>query len=70
MDSRVLMSKIMETEPGDMFIVRNAGNFIPSDETSESSTEGGALELGCIMNRIRHVIVCGHSDCKVNFIYI
>lgn len=64
MDSRVIMSKIMETEPGDMFIVRNAGNFIPSAEGSESSTEGGALELGCIMNKIRHVIVCGHSDCK------
>ncbi|CAD5123161.1 DgyrCDS11531 [Dimorphilus gyrociliatus] len=64
MDSRVLTSDIMQTEPGDMFIIRNAGNFIPKGEGAESSTEGGALELGCVINKIRHVIVCGHSDCK------
>lgn len=29
------------------------------------TTEPAALELGCIVNNIKHVIVCGHSDCKV-----
>jgi carbonic anhydrase len=26
--------------------------------------EPAALELGCVVNDIRHIIVCGHSDCK------
>jgi carbonic anhydrase len=54
---------------GDMFIVRNAGNLIPHSTffaTENTSTEPAALELGCIINEIQHVIVCGHSDCKVS----
>lgn len=32
--------------------------------------ESAALELGCVVNDIRHVIVCGHSDCKaMNLLY-
>lgn len=32
--------------------------------------EPAALELGCVVNDIRHVIVCGHSDCKaMNLLY-
>lgn len=32
--------------------------------------ESAALELGCVINDIRHVIVCGHSDCKaMNLLY-
>lgn len=32
--------------------------------------EPAALELGCVVNNIRHIIVCGHSDCKaMNLLY-
>lgn len=32
--------------------------------------EPAALELGCVVNDIRHIIVCGHSDCKaINLLY-
>lgn len=35
-----------------------------------TSCEPAALELGCIINDIRHIIVCGHSDCKaMNLLY-
>lgn len=34
------------------------------------SCESAGLELGCIVNDIRHIIVCGHSDCKaMNLLY-
>lgn len=34
------------------------------------SCEPAALELGCVVNNIRHIIVCGHSDCKaMNLLY-
>ena len=52
--------------------VRNAGNVIPHSQhfLDEATTnEPAALELGCVVNDIRHVIVCGHSDCKVNTSY-
>ncbi|CAH1781438.1 unnamed protein product [Owenia fusiformis] len=67
MDTRLQPSVITMSNPGDMFVVRNAGNMVPhSDFCSYDhiTTEPGALELACIHNPIRHVIVCGHSDCK------
>ncbi|KAK3581678.1 hypothetical protein CHS0354_022605 [Potamilus streckersoni] len=67
MDSRVLASRFMYSSVGDNIIVRNAGNLIPRAENfsyDTVTTEAGALELGCIRNNIRHVVVCGHSDCK------
>ena len=67
MDSRVLMTRLLQTNAGDMLMVRNAGNLIPhfSNCHHTPSTEAGALELGCVINKIEYVTVCGHSDCKV-----
>lgn len=50
-----------------MFTVRNAGNVIPNARHFQDdyfSCEPAALELGCVVNDIRHIIICGHSDCK------
>ena len=62
----------MQSDYGDHFIVKNAGNLIPHAKTFTQempSTEPGALELGCIRSGVKHVVVCGHSDCKVS-VYI
>jgi len=73
MDSRMLPTRFTYTNVGDMFIVRNAGNLVPHAklyDTETVSTEPAALELGCIVNGIKNVIVCGHSDCKaMNLLY-
>lgn len=56
-----------------IFLVRNAGNLIPHAQHFQDeyfSCEPAALELGCVVNDIRHIIVCGHSDCKaMNLLY-
>lgn len=56
-----------------LFAVRNAGNLIPHAQHFQDehySCEPAALELGCVVNDIRHIIVCGHSDCKaMNLLY-
>ena len=68
-DSRVIMTRIVQSNVGDMLLVRNAGNVVPHRDILQGdavSTEVAALELGCVVNNIRHVVVCGHSDCKVN----
>lgn len=53
--------------------VRNAGNVVPHSQHFQDELkmcEPAALELGCVVNDIRHVIVCGHSDCKaMNLLY-
>lgn len=55
------------------FAVRNAGNIVPHSQhfvDELTMCEPAALELGCVVNDIRHVIVCGHSDCKaMNLLY-
>jgi len=72
-DSRVIPSRFTQTQVGDMFTVRNAGNQVPhSSMFSPTSvgTEAAVLELACVMNTVEHVVVCGHSDCKaMNLLY-
>uniref|UniRef100_A0A1B0ACC8 Carbonic anhydrase n=1 Tax=Glossina pallidipes TaxID=7398 RepID=A0A1B0ACC8_GLOPL len=73
MDSRMIPTRYTDTHVGDMFVVRNAGNLIPHAhhfQDEHFSCEPAALELGCVVNDIRHIIVCGHSDCKaMNLLY-
>ncbi|XP_055904239.1 beta carbonic anhydrase 1 [Eupeodes corollae] len=73
MDSRMIPTRFTETHVGDMFVVRNPGNVIPHAHHFEDeyfSCEPAALELGCVINSVRHIIVCGHSDCKaMNLLY-
>ncbi|KAJ8972598.1 hypothetical protein NQ317_002325 [Molorchus minor] len=54
-------------------LVRNAGNIIPHSQhflDEFTTNEPAALELVMSKNDIRHIIVCGHSDCKaINLLY-
>ena len=68
MDARVLSSRFMQSDFGDNYIIKNAGNFVPHAKNFSylmPVTEAGALELGCVKSGVKHVVVCGHSDCKV-----
>lgn len=60
-DSRIAPNLITQTNPGDLFIVRNAGNLIPpwGQESGVSATIEYALE--CL--EVSDVIVCGHTHC-------
>ncbi len=70
MDSRMLPTRFTQTHVGDMFIVRNAGNLVPHSRLygiESTTTEPAALELGVVVNNVKHIVVCGHSDCKVKY---
>uniref|UniRef100_A0A914W044 Carbonic anhydrase n=1 Tax=Plectus sambesii TaxID=2011161 RepID=A0A914W044_9BILA len=77
MDSRLLPTRFTQAQVGDMFVVRNAGNIIPNAVNYGSfgyevsvTTEPAALEMAVKRGGIKHVIVCGHSDCKaMNTLY-
>lgn len=68
MDCRLLPSIMTQTQPGDMYVVRNAGNLVPHSEhcdlKSHPSCEVAALDLCCNVAQIGNVIVSGHSNCK------
>ena len=72
-DSRMLPTRFTQTNVGDMFIVRNAGNMVPHSSlvsSQSTATEPAVLELACVMNSVEHIVVCGHSDCKaMNLLY-
>ncbi len=61
-DSRVVPDLIFQTEPGDLFICRNAGNVVPP----YGDIPGGVsatVEYAVEVIKVKHVIICGHSDC-------
>ncbi len=63
-DSRVTPDLMLDTEPGDMFVLRNVGNFVPpyaiSDDYHGSSA---AIEYAVSVLNVKHIIICGHSHC-------
>jgi carbonic anhydrase/uncharacterized membrane protein YoaK (UPF0700 family) len=61
-DSRINPNLLTQSEPGELFIVRNAGNIIPP-AGSGGSGELGTIEFAVQGLGIEHIIVCGHSDC-------
>lgn len=61
-DSRIDPNLITQTEPGEMFIIRNAGNIIPPYGATNGG-EGAAVEYAIHALGIQDIIVCGHSHC-------
>lgn len=61
-DSRVHPNMITQTDPGDLFLIRNAGNIIPPYGFAVGG-EGATLEYSVEVLGIRNIIVCGHSQC-------
>ena len=61
-DSRVHPDRILDTEPGDIFVVRNVANLVPPNELDDHDT-GAAMEFAIKHLGVKHVIIIGHSQC-------
>jgi len=61
-DSRVLPDLILGTEPGDLFIARSIGNVVPITSHDVDGVTA-TIEYAVEVLKVRHAIVCGHSDC-------
>ena len=61
-DSRINPNLITQTEPGELFIVRNAGNIVPPYGASEGG-EAAAIEFAVVGLGVKDIIICGHSQC-------
>lgn len=60
-DSRINPSLVTSTDPGELFIVRNAGNIIPPYVVA--SGEAATIEFAINQLKVEHLIICGHSHC-------
>jgi carbonic anhydrase len=61
-DSRIDPNLITQTDVGELFIIRNAGNIIPPYGAANGG-EGASLEYAIAALNIEEIIVCGHSHC-------
>ena len=63
-DSRIVPHLITNSKPGDLFVSRNIGNFVPPfSKEAEFSSAASALEYAVEVLKVENIIVCSHSDC-------
>ena len=64
-DSRVIPNLVTGTIPGELFVVRNIGNFVPLyDRRSETFVATSAvIEYAVKQLEVTYIVVCGHSNC-------
>lgn len=60
-DSRISPNLITQTQPGELFILRNVGNLVPPYESLGSTAAG--IEFAVTVLQVKDIIVCGHSNC-------
>ncbi|HJU83588.1 MAG TPA: carbonic anhydrase [Holophagaceae bacterium] len=61
-DSRIDPNLITQTDPGDLFILRNVGNLVPRYQDHIGSA-AAAIEFAVSALKVKDIIVCGHSNC-------
>jgi carbonic anhydrase len=61
-DSRINPNLITQTQPGELFILRNAGNIVPAYGL-HSGGEAATIELAVSGLGVKDIILCGHSLC-------
>jgi carbonic anhydrase len=63
-DSRVVPNLITQTDPGELFIVRNIANIVPPyRQTEEYVATTSVIEYAVLALEVDTIVVCGHSNC-------
>lgn len=61
-DSRIDPNLLTQTKPGELFVLRNAGNLVPPLQASGGG-EAATIEYAVRVLKVPQVIICGHSHC-------
>lgn len=60
-DSRISPNLLTGTSPGELFIIRNAGNIVPPHGVGGG--EAASIEFAVAGLEVKDIVVCGHSLC-------
>ena len=61
-DSRIETAMLTQTDPGELFILRNAGNIVPP-HTNQTGGVTASIEFAIGALQIPHIVICGHTEC-------
>lgn len=61
-DSRINPNLITQTQPGELFVIRNAGNIVPP-HGRDVGGEAATIEYAVAALKVKEIIVCGHTHC-------
>jgi carbonic anhydrase len=61
-DSRMIPELITQRDPGDLFVIRNAGNIVPPFGP-EPGGVSASVEYAVAVLGVTDIVICGHSDC-------
>jgi carbonic anhydrase len=64
-DSRVDPALVLNSAPGDLFVIRNVANLVPPAESRLGGRHGtsAALDYAVRTLNVEHIIVLGHAHC-------
>ncbi|MDI9606286.1 MAG: carbonic anhydrase [Bacteroidota bacterium] len=64
-DSRVIPNVVTQTIPGELFVVRNIGNFVPHylKKSETFLATSAVIEYAVLQLNVDNIVVCGHSNC-------
>ncbi|WP_171165551.1 carbonic anhydrase [Streptomyces sp. I05A-00742] len=61
-DARVVPELITQGEPGELFVIRTAGNLVPA-HTADADGVAASIEYAVAVLGVSDIVVCGHSAC-------
>lgn len=62
-DSRICPNHLTSTGPGELFVIRNAGNVIKAFDENLIDQEAATIEYAVEILKVKNIVICGHKSC-------